>query len=306
MASISDGKVFVLLGTSSAGKSSVINTLKEVDSSWIEMGPDLAGFLHLADLIKETFPLEYAKMAQGLNHTEIAHAIVDMFYKGKEGIESDLSFLHWKVGTYLKSEIVDLIRTVAKHPSFARLDQSMYAKETAEKVNQKMINFICSNSKQGRPVFVDGMGPDMLEAFLKQTDGYPVKVGLAYLPLHHLVDRVTKRNATAKATGDEAEVRSYEQITSQFLEHFKRAEKEEPVIGYISLEKVERAFSKMQPKDSKEEAALGNLKVKIVEEYRLTGSDKIPLTSRFPYDVLVKTKKPPETSVHHILQSYEQ
>ena len=86
----------------------------------------------------------------------------------------------------------------------------MYAKETAEKVNQKMLDFICSNSKLGRSVFVEGMGPDMLEAFRTQTGGYPVKVGLAYLPLHHLVDRVTKRNATALATGDDAEVRSYE------------------------------------------------------------------------------------------------
>ncbi len=59
-------------------------------------------------------------------------------------------------------------------------------------------------------------------AFLKQTDGYPVKRGLAYLPLHHLADRVTKRNETAKITGDDAEVRSYEQITHQFLDHYKR------------------------------------------------------------------------------------
>jgi hypothetical protein len=180
----------------------------------------------------------------------------------------------------------------------------MYAKETAEKVNQKMVDFICSNSKQGRPVFVDGMGPDMLEAFLKQTDGYPVKVGLAYLPLHHLVDRVTKRNTTALATGDEAEVRSYEQITRQFLEHFKPAEMGEPVIGHISLPKVETAFSKMQARDAKEEEALKGLKAKLIEEYKLSGTDKIPLSSRFPYHVLVKTKQSPQDSVGRILDSY--
>ena len=302
--SLSDGKIFVLLGTSSAGKSSVINALKAIDPSWVEMGPDLAGFLHMADMIKETFPSDYEKMSQGLNHTEIAHAIVDVFYKTKEGKDSDLGFLHWKSGSYSKSEILDLIHKVAKSPAFAPLDQSMYAKETAEKVNQKMIYFICSNSKQGRPVFVDGMAPDMIEAFLKQTDGYPVKRGLAYLPLHHLADRVTKRNETAKITGDDAEVRSYEQITHQFLDHYKRAESGEPVIGHMSLAQVERAFSKMKAKDKKEEEALGALKIKVIEEYRLSGHDKIPLASRLPYNVLVKTKHPPQGSVQRILKSY--
>ena len=65
-----NGQIFVFLGTSSAGKSSVIKALKEADPSWVEMGPDLAGFYHMADSIKETFPLEYEKMAQGLDHTE--------------------------------------------------------------------------------------------------------------------------------------------------------------------------------------------------------------------------------------------
>ncbi len=304
MSIVSDGKIFVLFGTSSSGKSSVINALRGADPSWVEMGPDLAGFLHMADMIKETFPLEYEKMSQGLSHTEIAHAIVDVFFKAKEGKDSDLGFLHWKGGSYSKAEILNHIHEVAKNPAFAPLDQSMYAKETAEKVNQKMIDFICSNSKQGRPVFVDGMGPDMIEAFLKQTDGFPVKTGLAYVPLHHLADRVTKRNETAKITGDDAEVRSYEQITIQFLEHYKRAESGEPVIGHISLEKVERAFSKMQAKDKKEEEALGSLKIKLIEEYRLTGHDKIPLTSRFPYHVLVKTKNPPQESVQRVLESH--
>jgi len=303
MSAINDGKIFVLLGVSSAGKSSVINELKENDASWVEMGPDLAGFYHMADMIKETFSIEYEKMAQGLDHTEIAHAIVDVFYKAKEGKESNLAFLRWKSGSYSKAKIIDLIRAVAKHPSFAPLDQSMYAKETGEKVNQKMINFICFNNKQGHPVFVDGMSPDMLDAFLKQTNGYPVKIGLAYLPLHHLADRVTKRNTAAKKTGDEAEVRSYEQITNQFLEHFKCAEVNDPVIGYISLEKVEKAFSKMQPKDSREEEALKNLKTKVIEEYKLNGEDKIPLTSRFSYHVLVKTKQSPQESVSHILKN---
>jgi hypothetical protein len=304
MSVVGNSPIFVLLGTSSAGKSSVINALRDADSSWVEMGPDLAGFFHMADLIKSTFPDEYAILSQALDHTEIAHAIVDIFYKAKEGKDSDLSFLRWKGGSYSKPEMLDLIRAVAKNPAFVPLDQSMYAKETAGKINQKMIDFICSSSKERHPVFVDGMGPDMIEAFLKQTDGYPVKIGLAYLPLHYLVDRVTKRNETAKITGDGAEVRSYAQITGQFLDHYKRAEGSDPVIGHMSLAKIEAAFSKMQAKDKKEEEELASLKTKVIEEYRLSGSDKIPLTSRFPYDVLVKTKRPPQESVQRILGSY--
>ncbi len=304
MLAISEGKIFVFLGTSSAGKSSVIHALKERDPSWVEMGTDLAMFYHMADMIKEAFPHEYEEMAQGLEHTEIAHAVIEIFYKAKEGKESDLSFLQWKVGGYSKPEVLETVRKVAGHPAFLPLDQSMFAKETAQKIDQKMVDFICSSSKEGRPVFVDGMGPDTLDDFLKQTDGYPVKLGLAYLPLHHLVDRVTKRNSAAQATGDEAEVRSYEQITRQFLDHFKPAERGEPVIGHISLERVEEAFSKMKPRDSQEEEALIDLKIKVIEEYKFSGPDKIPLSSRLPYHVLVKTKQSPQESVDRILSSY--
>lgn len=282
----------------------MIHALKDVDSSWVEMGPDLAVFSHLADMIKDTFPKEYEKMSQGLEHTEIAHAIVDVFYKAKEGRQSDLSFLHWKSGSYAKAEMVKLINEVATDPAFIPLDQSMYAKETADKINEKMITFICSQSRQGRSVFVDGLGPDTIEPFAKQTHGYPVKIGLAYLPLHHLVERVTKRNETAKSTGDDAEVRSYEQITKQFLEHFKRAEGGEPVIGYLSLEKMNLAFSKMKP-NKKEEENLKSLKSKMIKEYGLKSGEKTPLTSRFHYDVLVKTKQSPEVSAGHILRSHK-
>ncbi len=59
----------------------------------------------------------------------------------------------------------------------------------------------------------------------------------------------------------------------------------------------------MKAKDKKEEEALGALKIKVIEEYRLSGHDKIPLASRLPYNVLVKTKHP-LGSVQRILKSY--
>lgn len=298
MEPINEGKIFVLLGTSSSGKSSVINALKEADPSWVEMGPDLAGFYHVADMIKEHFPGEYEKMAIGLEHTEIAHAIVDVFYK-----EGDLGFLKWKSGNYSKADILNLVREVAKNPAFVPLDQSMYAKDTAEKVNQKMVDFICQNCQQGRSVFVDGLGPDKVADFLKQTEGHTVKMGLAYLPLHHLVDRVTDRNEKARKSGDEAEVRSYKQITAQFMEHYKPAESGDLVVGHISLEKVEGSFGKMRPKDKEEEEALKALKSKVIAEYKLSGPGKIPLAARVPYHVLVKTKRPPGDSAQSILDS---
>ena len=248
--------IFVLLGPCSAGKSSVISALKEKDPSWVGMGCDLAGFFHMADMIRETFPVEYEMMSAGLEHTEIAHAVVDIFYKAKEGQESNLSFIKWKPGTYSKNAILALANKVAKDPAFAPLDQSMYAKETADLINRKMINVIKSNSSLGFPVFVDSLEPGKIGRFLEDTREHPVKVGIAYLPLHHLADRVTKRNETAKNTGDEAEIRSYEQITSQFLDHYKLAQGEDNVIGHISLLKIEKAFSKMIPGNEEEAESL--------------------------------------------------
>lgn len=304
MNEISHGSIFVLMGTSSTGKSSVAQALKAADSSWVETGPDLAGFYHMADMIKETFPEQYEEMSRGLDHTEIAHAVVDVYYKAKEGKESSLSFLQWKRGQYTRSNIESLVHEVAKNPAFASLDQSMYVKETAEKVNEKMIDFIRSNSDSGSPVFVDGLGPDMLEAFLQQTKGYPVKVGLAYLPFHLLVGRVTQRNEVAILSGDDAEVRSYKQITEQFLDHYKCAETGDPIVGRLSLEKVNRAFDKMRPRDKQEAEALVGLKVKMIEEYKLDGGGKVHLSSRFHYNVLVQTKRPPEDSIQHITKNY--
>jgi hypothetical protein len=42
----------------------------------------------------------------------------------------------------------------------------------------------------------------------------------------------------------------------------------------------------------------------VIEEYRLRDHDQVPLTSRLPYNVLVKTKNPPQESVQRILGSY--
>jgi hypothetical protein len=50
--------------------------------------------------------------------------------------------------------------------------------------------------------------------------------------------------------------------------------------------------------------ALKVLKARLIAEYKLSGGDKIPLSSRFPYHVLVKTKQSPQDSVGHILSSY--
>ncbi len=63
---IAQGKIFVLLGTSSAGKSSIITALRQIDQSWVEIGPDLACFSHLADEIKKAFSEDYEKNVKGL------------------------------------------------------------------------------------------------------------------------------------------------------------------------------------------------------------------------------------------------
>ena len=75
-------------------------------------------------------------------------------------------------------------------------------------MNQKMMDCIHTHCLQGHSVFVDGMAPDMVNDFLRQTASHSVKLGLAYLPLHHLVDRVTKRNTTAGMSPNTSLIRS--------------------------------------------------------------------------------------------------
>ncbi len=181
-------------------------------------------------------------MLKGLDHTEIAHAVVDYFYNLKEGKISNFSNLvKWKEeGDYSREEIFELIKQVAISPEFEAIDRSMYDKETKNTVNTKMINAIYQHSKNGMPVVVDGMTPrTMIKKFAEETQGtYPITMGLAYLPLPHLIDRVTKRNNYAISSGDDTETRSYSQVIKQFIEHYKPAtsqdKKDKKVIGHIT------------------------------------------------------------------------
>ena len=63
------------------------------------------------------------------------------------------------------------------------------------------------------------------------------------------------------------------------------------------------AFHKMRLQ-KEEEGTLKTLQSKMIKEYGLIGSEKIPLSSRFHYDILVKTKNPSAKSVSEILGSY--
>ncbi len=100
MSTIGDGKVFCSFRHFLRGKELCDHALREAESFLGENGPRLADFTIWPNMIKETFPDEYGEMAQGLDHTEIAHAIVDVFYKEKEAKVSDLAFLRWKSGSY--------------------------------------------------------------------------------------------------------------------------------------------------------------------------------------------------------------
>jgi len=81
-----EGKIFVLLGHSTAGKTSIIKQLRREQPEWIESGQDIHFPSQDADLVRSRAPELYERMAPAMEHVDIGHAVMGDVVLWKPGI----------------------------------------------------------------------------------------------------------------------------------------------------------------------------------------------------------------------------
>lgn len=231
------GTIFVLIGTSTAGKTSVTRQLAKEAPGLVELGLDDYADLHVAemdaDLLRTHTPELYEAMAPAFAHAEdIAYAIFgDKEPKWKPGISKETLEKAQKALTAAK----------AIKESFPHVEM--------ENVKARMMEEGMRLSSRGRPVIFDLWQPNDADKFVQHMIDKqyyaPLKRGLAYCPFHVLAERVRKRNIDAMASGHPEDRRDPLIPLDQFPGFYRPAEEGDAIIDTLhrnGADGVEEAF----------------------------------------------------------------
>ena len=230
------GRIFVLIGTSTAGKTSIIQELCK-DPEWHEMGIDLTLFSAIAKHIKDCklgdYQLladDYALLAEAIEDIDIANAVLVNTVKYKDNIPQAVK----------KKADEALVRIKE------RKDQIMKSFDPKD-LETEMHDAVIEKFKEGKHVIFDYWSPEpFLEYIQKNNIILPVNIGLAYCSFQILLDRVKERNINALKNNDEANWRSPLNPLKHFTNLYGPADpadlEEKKVLETINRQQAENNF----------------------------------------------------------------
>jgi len=203
------GEVVLLIGTSTAGKSSIISGLIQHESRFLETGVDQAGVRILLEFFEKHHPDEMQHFKEILDINEPG-LILDMIVGGLPPTFNNKAT-----------------------PS----DKEQFSQEV-QKMKATYDNYFPPDS-DGPWAMLENMMLD--EVLLHAKSGTPV-IFDAYCPFQDLSARVINRNKEAVASGNPGDVRAGVFPLEQFAALFKPKESDEdPVIQTISKKDAEEA-----------------------------------------------------------------
>lgn len=225
-----EGKIYCLIGTSTAGKTSIIQSLKTSHPKWNELGLDLEVCSYIADLIKLHMKDEYDEILKAVDHDNIFIAVFCDQVIFKENVSSKT-----------KEEATASIEAVKKMKR--KIDDHFSSDETEVRVFDKAISL----SLEGKDSIFD---PFNMDLFIQHLMGMhfcaPVRIGLVYCPLKTLLQRCLTRNERAVKEGNRSNMRPPMMLLFQFVEKYKGLidPKEDQVLEVLSLKDFEETFEK--------------------------------------------------------------
>jgi hypothetical protein len=225
--SFGKGDIVVLVGTSTAGKSSIIRGLRKLEPDRLEDGGDIRCDHEWAKGLAKAFPREFKIAAQALNFAEIVHAVHCGSRQWKKGVPKQI-----------KEAAEEAIQTIKK-----ALDEAQSSKEEAvdlppfEEVIHNMYDTAISASLQGRKIIFDLLhAEEFAQHMLMRNFHAPMRVVLTYCPFSTLSARMEKRNRDAVESGDLENQRVGTFPLMQFGQLYTQVEN-----GEIPLETVTRS-----------------------------------------------------------------
>jgi len=295
--------VIVLVGTSSAGKTTIINALRAAEPEREEFGADRTSaervYRHVAKhykeygVSKEDWEHIHKVLVAERGDWQIHNAIWGDF-KFKPGVSEADQQRAQKTAAALR-KVVD--KFISEHPD-----------ETVKYLVRKSLEL----AKKGSDVIFDTINPeDVYQDPLSSQ--LSIKTVLVYCPFHVLSERVAERNRQAIADGKPQEVRAGFYPLRQFAEIFgprKSTDSDIDVIDTVSKETVEQDFNlhfavgieQMRKEDPQQLAKMDVEATRIIERDRLLGAlgfsptdpphKTVELTPRRKCDFRINTSDP--------------
>jgi energy-coupling factor transporter ATP-binding protein EcfA2 len=223
---ISPGRIVLLLGQSTAGKSSILNELERTVPGALSAEQDAYQFQYNAKAIQEREPELYATMLKIFEPKSIAKSAwgfagLQRVREGSSEEERDAAV-----------RAVMTMREKTRAPSFKERENARIDHIITESLTRPLVGFDgCSDPRE------------FLEHCASRVFSASVKIGLVYCPFKELVTRVAIRNEKALGPGgDPLEVRAAIDPIMQFADLYRPAQRGEVVLEVLKRTEIEEIF----------------------------------------------------------------
>jgi hypothetical protein len=209
------GHITLLVGTSTAGKSSIIDRYKKMAPGAIEEGVDITVNRSMLAQIRKQFPLELSLLQKALGPNA---ADVDVC----NTIFSPNASPRYKEGC--------IAEEIQKSEEAARTIQQK-AIIVNEDIDTLLLEYVLNNSVRGKASIFDHIRVDAIfQQIMKIPVQLPLTFALVYCPFHTLSERMDQRNAKAVAEGKPHEMRRGTFPFFQFAKIFGPKQKEDDIV----------------------------------------------------------------------------
>jgi hypothetical protein len=222
------GDVIVLAGTSTAGKSSIIQALRQLEPNRIEDGGDLRVSIAILEALRKSHPDQVATLENVMEPLDIPKAM--------EGNRT------WKphVSEEEKLASEEVIKQLKKF-----LDDLPQAEFEAmiENLEPRMFDEAFEHSRRGQSVIFDVLNIDAFaqHRIMRGFDG-PLRAVLTYCPFHTLESRMNKRNREARESGNLDNLREGAFPFMQYSEIYSRKRPCQRTLEVITRQQAIQTF----------------------------------------------------------------
>ena len=227
------GDIVVLVGTSTAGKTSIVKALKQLESDRLEDGGDLR-----CDAINLKFMTKHNP-----DEIEILRKVIRTPLDIPKSIGSKER--SWKIGVSLqeKLEAEEAMQRIQKTGDSFSAKEKEDLNSAFQNRELEMFDDAFEYSRRGGNIIFDVLNIDVLakHVLMRNFDG-PMRVVLTYCPFHVLSSRMEQRNKEAVESGELSNQRIGEFPLMQFSEIYTQKEKGQRSFERLTREQVTQAF----------------------------------------------------------------
>ena len=298
------GDIIVLVGTSTAGKSSLIQALRRIEPERIEDGGDLKTEVILFQYLKKQYPVEVAVMQKVMRPLDIPRAIL----AGERP---------WQMMplTPEQAQAEEVIQGMGK------VEDSLPLDELFQNTEPLMIDDAFERSRRGESVIFDVLKVATIanRVLMRKFDG-PIRKVLVYCPFSLLSSRMTERNRAAAESGQLSNQRRGAFPFRQFADIYTRKQPEQSPLETITRAQAIKTFTenldqeilvfreKGFPLPSEEQLQIdkSNMTQEFLKRLGFTDDvDEIEIAPRDPeaYDLIINSGQVTATEAAHILHT---